>query len=771
MEAASNQAELAEREAAEKLKNNRERLWRRLHDIAPELKQNDVVVIFEFNLCDHVTSENRSDQRTDGLCALTADSLLVYENGRMTKSIALSDSEDFCITSGVGSVTADCKYKGEELLICRSDASKTGEYAAIMKRIAKFKRTGEFSFDYVNDITGFCEKCHRPLPPGSSVCPHCVDKAGVMKRLWEIAKPYKWHLAVSVVLFFAITAVNLLTPMLNRILVDDFIRSENPENVLMVSFAAVVVSIAAVHIVVQLLGMVRSRVLVMTSNRIIVKLREMVFSKIQMMSISRISKRTAGELMNRVNNDTSQINSFITDLMPELVQQSMILISVSVMLFVYDWRLALLILFPAPFVAMSFRLFWDYINPMYGRSWNIYSKADTILHDIFSGIRVVKAFGMEKRESKRFDDASLELCEVNIRNETIWASVWPWLNFFMGIGEFFLLYYVGNKIIGGSMTLGEMSQFSSYVSMIYGPLRWAASLPRRLVQFSTSAAKVFEIIDEKIDVPDRDDALDIDIKGTIDFENVSFGYDEASDVLKKIDLHIEPGEMIGIVGKSGVGKSTLINLLMRMYDIGEGSIKVDGVDIRDISQDCLRSQIGIVLQETFLFAGTIYDNIAYAKPTASRDEIITAAKIAGAHEFIMKLPDAYNTKVGEKGHTLSGGERQRVSIARALLHNPRILILDEATASLDTETERQIQESLQKLIKDRTTLAIAHRLSTLRNATRLIVLDKGTIAEVGTHDELIKKKGIYYGLVMAQRQMSKMAPKNAEQKVKEPTGA
>ena len=397
---------------------------------------------------------------------------------------------------------------------------------------------------------------------------------------------------------------------------------------------------------------------------------------------------------------------------------------------------------------------------MYGRSWNIYSKADTTLHDIFSGIRVVKAFGMEKRESKRFDDVSKEYRDISIRNERIWATIWPWLNFFMGIGEFFLLFYVGNKIIGGTMTLGEMSQFSAYVSMIYGPLRWIANLPRRVAQFSTSTAKVFEIIDERIDVPDRENAKDIAIEGTIDFENVSFGYDESTDVLKNVNLHIKPGEMIGIVGKSGVGKSTLINLLMRMYDIGEGSIKVDGVDIRDLSQDCLRSQIGVVLQETFLFAGTIYDNIAYAKPDATRDEIITAAKIAGAHEFIMKLPDAYNTKVGEKGHTLSGGERQRVSIARALLHNPRILILDEATASLDTETERQIQESLQKLIKDRTTLAIAHRLSTLRNATRLIVLDKGTVAEVGTHDELMRKKGIYYGLVMAQRQMSKMAPKN-----------
>lgn len=752
---------LAEREAAEKLEKRRELMWSKLHEADPDFRREDAVVIFDFTLSDHVTDANQNDQRVDGICVLTKDALIVYENKKRAKEIKLSDAEDFKITAGVGSVTADCKLNGDDYLICRSDASKTAEYAAIMKRINKFKTTGTFSFDYVDEIVRFCEKCGRPLPPGSSTCPHCVDKKGVMKRLWDIAKPYKWYLAVSVVLFFAITAVNLLNPWLNRVLVDDFIESKNPENVLLINFIVVIISLAGVHILAQLLGMIRSRVLVITSNKIIVKLREMVFSKIQMMSISRISKRTAGELMNRVNNDTSQIQNFITGLMPDLVQQSLILISVSVMLFVYDWRLALLILFPAPIVAMSFRKFWNYIGPMYGRSWNVYSKADTTLHDIFSGIRVVKAFGMEKRESKRFEDASKELRDISIKNERVWATIWPWLNFFMGIGEFFLLYYVGNKIIGGTMTLGEMSQFSAYVGMIYGPLRWIANLPRRLVQFSTSTAKVFEIIDEKIDVPDRENAKDIAIKGTIDFENVSFGYDESTDVLKNVNLHIEPGEMIGIVGRSGVGKSTLINLLMRMYDIGEGSIKVDGVDIRDLSQDCLRSQIGVVLQETFLFAGTIYDNIAYAKPDATRDEIITAAKIAGAHEFIMKLPDAYNTKVGEKGHTLSGGERQRVSIARALLHNPRILILDEATASLDTETERQIQESLQKLIKDRTTLAIAHRLSTLRNATRLIVLDKGTVAEVGTHDELMRKKGIYYGLVMAQRQMSKMAPKNS----------
>ncbi len=749
----------AEAIADERVRERNTALFERLHAIDSQLSVEDITIAFEYDLTDRVDDNNRANQRVDGLVCVTKDKLTVYQSGTVLKEISLSEAEDFRITPGVGSVVAECTVNGSDMLICRASSAYTTEYGAIMKRINRYVETGEFSTEFMRELNRVCEKCGRPFPPGSTVCPRCVDKKGVLKRLLAIASPYKWYLLLSVVLFFVITAVNLLTPYLNRILVDDFIKSPTPETVKLSHFVIVIASLAAVNITVNLISILRNRVLVHTGNRVIVSLREMVFNKIQMMSIARISKRTAGELMNRVNNDTNQIRQFITATMTDMVEQALMLIAVATMLFIYDWRLALLIIFPAPIVSVSFRLFWKKMRRMWNRSWHTSSKSSTVLHDIFSGIRVVKAFGMEEREAKRFDDISVEQRDIRIENERMWSIVWNILSFFMGIGEFFLLFYVGNKILGGEMTLGEMTQFSAYVTMIYGPLRWIANIPRRLVDFLTSTAKVFEIIDENVDVADKEDAIDLKINGTIDFENVSFGYDETTDVLKKINLHIEPGEMVGIVGKSGVGKSTLINLLMRMYDIGDGSIKIDGVDLRDISQESLRSQIGVVLQETFLFAGTIYANIAYAKPNATRDEVITAAKIAGAHEFIMKMPDAYNTTVGEKGHTLSGGERQRVSIARALLHNPRILILDEATASLDTETEHQIQESLQKLIKDRTTLAIAHRLSTLRNATRLIVLDKGTVAEVGTHDELMRKKGIYYGLVMAQRQMSRMAPK------------
>jgi ATP-binding cassette subfamily B protein len=281
-------------------------------------------------------------------------------------------------------------------------------------------------------------------------------------------------------------------------------------------------------------------------------------------------------------------------------------------------------------------------------------------------------------------------------------------------------------------------------------------LPRMFMRMMVSLTRVYDIIDENVDVADGQEQKLEGIEGYIDINHIAFGYTAGEEVLRDVDLHVKPGEFIGLVGKSGVGKSTLINLVMRMYDVDEGSICIDGVDVRNISQESLRRQMGVVLQETFLFTGSIWQNLTYAKPNATREEVINAAKMAGAHEFIVRLPDGYNTYVGERGHTLSGGERQRIAIARALLHNPRILILDEATSALDTQTEKLIQDALASLSSGRTTIAIAHRLSTLRNATRLVVLNEGGVAEVGTHDELMAKEGIYYGLVMAQREMTKM---------------
>ena len=326
------------------------------------------------------------------------------------------------------------------------------------------------------------------------------------------------------------------------------------------------------------------------------------------------------------------------------------------------------------------------------------------------------------------------------------------------------MFYGNYMLFRGTMSYGELHQFNSYVNIIYGPLMTITFIPRQISAFLTSLGKVLEILEEEPEVSDIGLPIDISIEGDVSIRDVTFGYDSYNPVLEHINFEVKKGEMIGIVGHSGCGKTTLINLLMRLYDVTEGEIQIDGVNIKDISQNALRSQIGVVLQETHLFSGSIRDNIKYAKPHASDEEVVAAAKMANAHDFIVNLPEGYNTMVGEKGYSLSGGERQRVAIARALIHDPKILILDEATAALDTETEKLIQDAINKLSKDRTCFAIAHRLSTLRNADRLIVLDKGHLAESGTHQELLDLKGFYWRLVMAQRQDSGMLTQTAAAK-------
>lgn len=318
----------------------------------------------------------------------------------------------------------------------------------------------------------------------------------------------------------------------------------------------------------------------------------------------------------------------------------------------------------------------------------------------------------------------------------------------MLIGGFYILH--------SQMDAGTLVQFTTYAAMIYGPINYMISLPRSIADAVAAAARVFDILDNEPNVCDAEKAVELDIKGNVEYQDVFFGYKSYQAVLENINLSVKSGEMIGLVGHSGSGKSTIINLLLRFYDPDSGRILIDGVDLRDISQHHIRSQIGVVLQEIFLFSGSIFENVIYSKPDATYEEVIRACKMANAHDFIMKFPDGYDTRIGQNGQTLSGGEKQRIAIARAVIHDPRILILDEATASLDTESEKLVQEALRRLVQNRTTFAIAHRLSTLKFADRLIVLDHGKIAESGTHDELLKAKGIYYGLVLAQLNMTRL---------------
>lgn len=695
---------------------------------------------------------DRDNKLIDGHFCVTREKILIYLDGKITAEYTIKDYKEFVCQQQVGSSMAQgITDDGETVYFCSFTQEHFLRYAELLKLLDYYVRTGEFIEETEGDEPS-CPNCGMPLE-GAKECVYCVSKGKTMVRLIKRIAPYKKQFITAVICTVLAELVWVLLPYLDRYIIDKYVT---PKYESWGGFIAIVITIIGLVLaagIFEFINMKNSFKVALNLGR---DIRQEVFEKTQSLSMSSASKRTAGEMINRISGDAAKLEDFITANGKDAIVKILSLFIIGILLFVMDWRLALMTVLPVPIVFFIVNKLFEIMAIRYTKVWKYSTKHSETLHDILNGIRVVKTYGNEVREIQRYTECSEAWAKSCVRAEIMWYLTTPFSEFILTIGNFFVLYFGGNMVLGHTMSLGQLIQFTTYVAMLYDPIRWLIQIPRNLADVSVSAGKVFEILDEESDVKDIENPVDIDIKGDIEFDGVYFGYKVYNPVLKDISCKINQGEMIGIVGHSGVGKSTMINLIMRLYDCTQGEIRIDGVNIKNISQHSLRSQVGVVLQETFLFDGNVLDNISYAKPGATFEEVIRAAKIANAHDFITKLPDGYNTRVGNKGYQLSGGERQRIAIARAILHDPKIIILDEATASLDTQTEKQIQEALGELTKGRTTIAIAHRLSTLSSADRLIVLDKGRLAEFGTHAELMKSKGVYYKLVMAQRQTTKM---------------
>jgi ATP-binding cassette, subfamily B, bacterial len=590
-----------------------------------------------------------------------------------------------------------------------------------------------------------CIKCNRLLPEKDGVCPACVNRGKTMMRISKFLTAYRKEAITLALLSVVTTLLNLAPPKIQGMLIDQVLTPKKDIGLLWtlagVWFGVLVIS--------AMLLVWHGRIVAFLAGSITADLRSAVYRAIEFLQLTFFDKKQVGAITSRVTSDTDRVWGFLVDGLPYLATNGLLVLGIIVFLFTVNPLLACAILAPIPLVGMIAMWYWRPMSQMFHRVGQKWARFHMHLNESLTGIRVVKAFANEDHEFKKFRQRNEELRQSGVQADSKWYTLFGLMSFFTSLGTLINWTVGGYMVYKGTLTFGDFWMVNAYLVLIYGPLQWFAQINSWFSRAMAGADRIFEIIDSDQESY-KVDTEHFPITGEVHFDNVRFGYDKSNPVLKGLNFTAAPGEMIGLVGKSGAGKSTTINLICRFYEPDAGAIKIDGKDYREISLQDMRRQIGIVLQEPFLFNGTISENIAYGKPGATFEEIVTAAKAANAHNFVLAKPDGYDSMVGEKGAKLSGGERQRVSIARAILHNPRILILDEATSSVDVETEKQIQEAIGRLIQGRTTFAIAHRLSTLRNASRLIVLEKGEIAEIGTHAELMEKKGVFHTLVQTQ---------------------
>ena len=608
-----------------------------------------------------------------------------------------------------------------------------------------------------------CASCGLRKTTREESCPRCMQKGRILARVSELLRPHASGAIGLCLLTLLGVIAELVPPKLQQYMVDDVLSARALEQTgvdalpdFKTALLVVVLALAFSRILLSIVGVLKGRLANAIGTGLTGTLRQEMVNKLQDLSIAYYDRHQVGSMISRVAHDSEVLHGLMHQITGGFLLQIVQLVGVGAMLVWINPKLALFTLIPVPLVILGSWIFWRHVYPRHYRLWDASSKQMAALSGMLSGIRVVKAFAQEPREREKFATASDHLSNWRLWVEHTNSTYAAAMQIVFGLGGLIVWYVGGRDVIAGEMSLGQLIAFLAYLAMFYAPLGALSNFTTWLTSFLSGSQRVLELLDTPVSIAEtkKPKAWD-DPRGAIRFRNVTFGYDRNQPVLQDVSFDVAPGEMIGIVGRSGSGKTTLVNLLGRFYEAQEGSIEIDGIDIRHLSTKQLRERLGIVFQDSFLFRGTIWKNLSYGRPQATLEQGLEAAKAAGAHDFLCRQPLAYETLLGEHGAGLSGGEKQRLSIARTLLYDPRILVLDEATSNIDAEAEKAIQEALAVLVRGRTTIAIAHRLSTLRNADRILAFDRGRLAEQGTHAELLATDGIYARLVRIQTQVTK----------------
>ena len=701
------------------------------------------------------TDLDKSSRFAAGQLLLTATHLWHTHAEQGWRSIALAPGMALSHTDLSGVATLDLVDANALLARWRFTLAHN---AASLRLVRAFEHAQSASRQAPGaDSVVHCPVCQSTMPADAEVCAICpppapeVPSTWVLLRLWRFARPYRWQLLGGFLLTLASTAATLVPPYLTIPLMDKVLipfqtgQTIDPRYVLLLLGGLLGSALLGWG-----LGWARTWLLALVSERIAADLRTSAFEHLLGLSLDYFGAKRTGDLIARIGSETDRLSVFLSLHALDFATDVLMLGMTSLILFSINPWLALVTLLPLPFIAWMIHRVRDRLRTGFEKIDRVWGDVTNVLADSIPGIRVVKAFAQERREAGRFKEANQLNLAVNDRLNKTWSLFSPTVTLLTDIGLLVVWAFGIWQISQGQITVGVLTAFIAYIGRFYGRLDSMSRIVSVTQKAAAGAKRIFDILDHVSNVPEPADPVQAPlVQGGLRIDNIGFRYGNRA-VIRGLCLDIRPGEMIGLVGHSGSGKSTLVNLICRFYDVSEGRILLDGTDIRRFRVADFRRHIGLVLQEPFLFFGTIADNIAYGKPGATRAEIVAAARAAHAHDFILRLPQGYDSLVGERGQGLSGGERQRISIARALLIDPKILILDEATSAVDTETENEIQKALDNLVKGRTTIAIAHRLSTLRKADRLVVMDRGEVVEVGPHDELMASQGAYWRLYQAQ---------------------